>query len=63
MDLILGAYIDRMADRLDRSALDSFEALLDEPDPDLYAWVAGGAEPPLAHRRMIAAIRAFHGIE
>lgn len=62
MDLILGGYIDTMSGQLDRARLDAFEALLDEPDPDLYAWVAGAAVPPPAHADVIAAIRAFHGL-
>ncbi|HLS18256.1 MAG TPA: succinate dehydrogenase assembly factor 2 [Paracoccaceae bacterium] len=62
MDLILGGYIDSMSGQLEHAVLDAFEALLDEPDPDLYAWVAGSAVPPSAHADMIAKLRAFHGL-
>lgn len=62
MDLILGAYIDGMGSRLEGAVLDSFEALLDEPDPDLYSWVTGSMPAPPAYMDAIARIRAFHSL-
>lgn len=39
MDLILGPFSDTRLDGLDDGLLGSFEALLDENDQDLYAWI------------------------
>jgi antitoxin CptB len=60
MDLILGPYADATLAALDAGALEAYEALLEEPDPDLYDWVAGSAPPPDAHAQTIGRIRAFH---
>ena len=60
MDLVLGPYADGPMAGLDEAALDAFEALLDEADPDLYTWIAGAAAPPAAHGTAIGRIRAFH---
>jgi antitoxin CptB len=40
-DLILGPFADRHGRALDPGQLDRFEALLDQPDQDLYAWIVG----------------------
>jgi antitoxin CptB len=56
MDLILGGFADARLGALDAAGLDAFEALMDENDQDLYAWVAGQAEPPSAHASMLAEI-------
>ncbi len=39
MDLILGPFADRRAAGLDAAMLDRYEALLEENDQDLYAWI------------------------
>ena len=62
MDLILGRYADGPLAGLDDAALDDWEALLEEPDPDLYAWVSGAAATPQAHRATVDRLRAFHRI-
>jgi antitoxin CptB len=45
-DLILGPFADRHARGLTPEDLDRFEILLEQPDPDLYAWILGTAEVP-----------------
>ncbi len=45
-DLILGPFADACLDDLDAAALDEFDILLQQPDPDLYAWIIGQAETP-----------------
>jgi antitoxin CptB len=62
MDLILGHYADAALAGLDGPALDAYEALLAQPDPDLYAWVSGNATAPGPHRAAIRRVRAFHGL-
>jgi antitoxin CptB len=44
-DLILGPFADLHVSSLSEAELDEFEALLEVPDQDLYAWIVG-REPP-----------------
>ena len=61
MDLIMGRFADANLATLDEAALDSFEALMEQPDPDLYKWVSGEALPPTdVDAAFLARIRAFH---
>jgi len=59
-DLILGPFADRHLERLGEADLEHFEALLEQPDHDLYAWIVGQAEPP-PHMDVpvLALIRSF----
>lgn len=59
MDLILGAYADGPLAGLDDAALDAYEALLDETDQDLYAWIAGMTVAPARHLDTIERLRDF----
>ena len=63
MDLILGRYADSALPVLDDGALDGYEALLEQPDPDLYAWVSGTTEPALQFRPTVERVRRFHQID
>ncbi len=47
-DLILGGFADAHLASLDAPQLDRFEALLEEPDVDLYAWIIETAPTPSA---------------
>lgn len=38
-DLVLGRYCDARIEALDEAALGRFEALLDEEDSDIWAWL------------------------
>ncbi len=62
MDLILGPYADGMLATLDDGALHDYEALLEQPDPDLYAWVSGAAAPAAGLLPAIERVRRFHRI-
>lgn len=63
MDLIMGRFADAELDRLEPQALTAFEALMDHPDPDVYAWIVGSATPPAeVDSGLIARLRAFHGL-
>ena len=57
MDLILRDFSARHLASLSPADLDLYEALLEEPDPDLLAWITGAAEPPARHAPLIARIR------
>ncbi len=61
MDLIMGRFADSELHKLDAAALDSFEALMEQPDPDLYKWVSGEAPVPSdVDADFLARIRDFH---
>ena len=49
LDLMLGRFADRFIHALTTEQLDRYEALVDQPDPDLSRWLSGGEAPPAAH--------------
>lgn len=49
-DLLFGQFAARHLGELDDAQLDRYEALLDEPDQDLLAWIYGRAPVPERHR-------------
>jgi antitoxin CptB len=58
MDLILGRYVEARGPDLPEARLDELEALMEENDIDLYAWVTGREPAPPHFARMIAEIAA-----
>jgi antitoxin CptB len=62
-DLILGPFADGYLTSLSEAELDEFEALLDQPDPDLFAWIVGTAEAPAEFEGpVLARLRAFRPV-
>lgn len=60
IDLILGPFAERSLADLDEAGLVAFEALLDAPDQDVYAWITeASAAPPEHDTPTLALIRAF----
>ncbi|KAA9009887.1 FAD assembly factor SdhE [Histidinibacterium aquaticum] len=53
MDLILMRFAESELAALGPEQLDDFEALLEENDQELYAWVSGQSAPPERHAPMI----------
>jgi antitoxin CptB len=47
-DLILGPFVDKHGAELSPDQLDRLEALLEENDHDIYAWIIGRAPTPAA---------------
>ena len=47
VDLLLGRFADKNIEVLDESDLTQLEALLDEPDPDIWDWVVGRKPIPI----------------
>ena len=45
-DLILGPFADRHVSEFTEAELDWFEALLDQADQDVYAWILERTPPP-----------------
>lgn len=56
MDLILSTYAERHLDAMDAAGLDRFDALLEENDQDLYAWVTGRVAPPETYAALMNSI-------
>ncbi len=48
-DLILGPFADQHVPSFTAAELDWFEALLDEADQDVYAWIVGTLPTPAAY--------------
>jgi antitoxin CptB len=59
-DLILGPFADSHVHNLTPEDLGRFEALLDQPDPDLYGWILGTEPtPPQFEHELMRRLRAF----
>lgn len=59
-DLILGRFVDAWGARLTEDELSRLEALLDQPDHDLYGWIMGSIPVPAAFDdALMARLRAF----
>ena len=61
MDLLLGRFADAYMDELSEPDLTDFEALMEVPDRDLFAWVTG-QEPVAANynTQVYAEIVRYH---
>ncbi|MBT6205198.1 MAG: succinate dehydrogenase assembly factor 2 [Rhodospirillaceae bacterium] len=46
MDFLMGRFADTVLEKLDDEQLKRFEALLELPDPDVYAWILGQKPVP-----------------
>ena len=56
MDIILGRFADDRLAEFKAGALDSYEALLEENDQDLFLWVTGQGVAPDAFAALVAEI-------
>ena len=62
VDLIFGAYAEAYLPGLDEAGLDQFEALLEAPDQDAYAWLRGAAPVPAEYDNPVfAGLQSFCG--
>ena len=62
-DLLFGHFAARHLPQLDPVQLDRYEALLDEPDQDILAWVYGHAPVPPQHDHdVLRLLRAYEPI-
>lgn len=58
MDQLLGAFARTGLPLLNATQLDSYAALLDLPDWDVYAWLVGQSPPPAAMAEIVQVIQA-----
>lgn len=59
MDLVLGRFVDAQLHLLTDDEVEALEHLMEAPDPEIYLWVAGGADVPMEFdtpifRKMVA---------
>ena len=59
MDLVLGPFADAHLAGLSDEDLDLYDALLEENDQDLMAWILGQSAPPAALAKLLTRITAF----
>ncbi len=60
VDLHFGQFADRHLDGLDGPELDQYEALLDEADHDVWAWLSGARHVPARHdNRVFRLLRGY----
>ncbi len=60
VDLIFGTFAAREIDSLDDQGLDDLEALLNQPDQDVFAWLKGELPlPPEFDTKTFARLRAL----
>jgi len=52
-DIVFGKFADRHVKTMDKADLDRYEALLDESDHDLLAWLTGREAVPDRHNHDI----------
>ena len=58
LDAVLQAFLEDSFEALDDEDKSRFEAILDLPDPEIYGYIAGRAEPRDRHyARLIGLIR------
>lgn len=63
LDALLGDWLDARAASAGESELAAFDALLDQPDPQLWDWLMASSQPPRADwQDIIDAIRADHRV-
>ena len=62
MDMLLGPFADGPLHDLAEADLDGYEAMLNENDQDLYAWISGAAPMAAEHAAILGRVAAFHGI-
>ncbi len=62
MDLLLGPFADALIASLTAREMEQFEALMDVPDRQLYAWLTGSAPVAAEHdNNVLRALARFHG--
>ncbi|MHA3978585.1 succinate dehydrogenase assembly factor 2 [Halovulum sp. GXIMD14794] len=62
MDLILGPYADARLPAMSEAELLAYEAMLNENDQDLYAWITGQQPMPESLLPVLGPVREHHQI-
>lgn len=57
LDLLLQAFLEKRLDSLSDSEIHLFESLLNQSDPQLFAWLMGHELAPEEYKELVACIR------
>ncbi len=61
MDIVMGRFADAHAATLPVNEIEVFEALMEAPDPEVFAWITGAKPTPANYdTALLRQIRAFH---
>jgi antitoxin CptB len=60
MDLLFGSFADAHIHALTDAQLDVYEAMLEQGDPDLFAWITGAQPVPAEHNSDIMRMLLAH---
>ena len=60
LDRLMGWWLDARYASADALTRDTFDALLDESDPDLWDWLIARGEPPQRFAAIVDEIRTRH---
>lgn len=61
MDLVMGRYADAHAATMPTADIDTMEALMEAPDPEVFGWITGAKPVPANYdTNLLHRIRAFH---
>ena len=60
LDRLMGWWLDARYAHADAPTRETFDALLDESDPDLWDWLIARGEPPQCFAAIVDEIRAQH---
>lgn len=61
LDVLLERFIQARLDTMIETELDTFESLLEQPDPDLYAWLMGYETPSKKEfADFVVIVRSYH---
>ena len=55
LDALLGGWLDEHGEHADEQAIDAFDTLLDQPDPQVWDWLMNYSQPPRADWASIVA--------
>lgn len=62
LDQLLGGWLDAHAASADAELIGSFDAMLDQPDPDLWDWLIARQPPDPRFAAIVDAIRTRHRV-
>ena len=62
MDVILGGFSQTELESLNQQELTALEAMLDENDHDILAWIMGREDTPQNYLELITKIKSHHGL-
>jgi len=60
MDIIMGSFADKHIQSFDEQQLDTYDEILNIPDPDIYDWICQREQPPANTRSDVLTMLLSH---